>query len=161
MSGFTVTALAPDQIRAVFPLIREVMPAIDLAGWIEFARQLTNPRRGVQSGIIAARREGRAFPCGLFCYRVDNDLAQGKVLIAEHFVAVDLLDTKAVLDALVAELDALGQRLGCNAVRSVVHGGTSEVAGGLVAAGHAPEASLLLKPLPRGRAAQRPRACAH
>ena len=78
---------------------------------------------------------------------MDKTLGQGKVLIAEYFVAVDLLDPKAVLEALVAELDALGHRLDCNAVRSVVHGGEPEVAGGLVAAGHAPEASLLLKAL--------------
>jgi hypothetical protein len=68
---------------------------------------------------------------------------------------VDLLDPKAVLDVLVGELDALGQRLDCNAVRSVVHGGEQAIAGGLAAAGHAPEASLLLKALAAGTASRR------
>ncbi len=149
MSAFTVRALAPDEIRSVYPLIREAMPAIDLATWTVFARRLTG-RRVSHAGIMAAYREGRPFPCGLFCYRVDKTLGQDRVLIAEYFVAVDLLDPKGVLGALVAELDALGQRLGCNAVRSVVHGGAPEVAGGLVAAGHAPEASLLRKALAAG-----------
>jgi hypothetical protein len=143
MLGMTVRALAPDQIRSAFPLIREVMPGIDLATWADYARRVTS--RGKRAGIMAAWREGRAFPCGLFCYRVDKALGRGKVLIAEYFVAVDLLDPQGVLEALVAELDELGQRLGCSAVRSVVHGGEKQVAGGLVAAGHAPEASLLLK----------------
>ncbi|MGA3400854.1 MAG: hypothetical protein ABSC95_16675 [Acetobacteraceae bacterium] len=162
MPAFTVRALAPDEIRSVFPLIREAMPAIDLAAWTEFARRLTG-RRLSHAGIMAAWREGRPFPCGLFCYRVDKTLGQGRVLIAEYFVAVDLLDPKGVLEALVAELDALGQRLGCNAVRSVVHGGEPEVAGGLVAAGHAPEASLLLKALAHGtsRPPRVPAVCTH
>jgi hypothetical protein len=148
MLNFTVETLRPDQIRSVYPLIRATMPAIDLQAWVRFARQLTPQRRSGQSGIVAARRAGRDYPCGLFCYRVDNDLEHGRVLIAEHFVAVDLLDPAGVLDALVAELEALGKRLGCTAIRSVVHGGEEDVAGGLSAAGHALEGELLLKSLP-------------
>jgi len=154
MSAFTVRALAPDQVLSVYPLIREAMPDVDLTAWTDFARRVTG-RRSHNAGIMAAWREGRSFPCGLFCYRVDKTLAQGRVLIAEYFVAVDLLDPKGVLTALVAELDALGRRLGCNAVRSVVHGEDPEIAGGLVAAGHAPEASLLLKALAANAAARR------
>jgi hypothetical protein len=154
MPAFTVRALAPDEIRSVFPLIREAMPGIGLTAWTDFARRLTG-RRLSNAGIMAAWREGRPFPCGLFCYRVDTTLGQGRVLIAEYFVTVDLLDPKAVLDALVAELDALGRRLACNAVRSVVHGGEPGLAGGLAAAGHAPEASLLLKALEAGTASRR------
>jgi hypothetical protein len=116
-------AVAREQIRSVYPLIREAVPSIDLASWVRFAQQLTAPRRAAQCGIIVARRGGRAFPCGLFCYRVEADLRLGKVLIAEHFVAIDLLDPGAVLTALVEELDALAKRLECRAVRSVVHGG--------------------------------------
>lgn len=146
MSGFTVQPLATDELRSVYPLIREAMPAVSLSDWLAFAKPWLS-RRATAAGIIAARRSGRAFPCGLFCYRVDSDLENGRVLIAEHFAAVDLLEPKAVLAALVAELDALGRRLGCNAVRTVVHGSEDAVTRGLFAAGHAPEASLMLKPL--------------
>ena len=102
---------------------------------------------------MTVRREGRTFPCGLFCYRVADDLELGKVLTADHFVAVDLLDPCAVLGALVEELDILGKRLGCQAVRSLVHGGVHggapPVAYGLYVAGHRPEdATPLLKRLP-------------
>lgn len=146
MSAFTVRALTPDQIRSAYPLIREAMPGVELGVWTDFARRVTG-RRLTNAGIMAAWREGRPFPCGLFCYRIAKVLGEGKVLIAEYFVTIDLLDPKAVLAALVDELDALGHRLGCNAVRSVVHGGEADIARGLVAAGHAPEASLLLKAL--------------
>jgi hypothetical protein len=157
MGDFITEVLSRDQIRAVYPLVREAFPTLDLSGWLRFARQLTGPRRSGQCGIIAARREGRAFPCGLFCYRVETDLKLGRVLVADHFVAVDLLDPAAVLVALVDELDGLAKRLGCQAVRSLVHGGAPEVEDGLHAAGHRPEgASLLLKRLletPHGRGA--------
>lgn len=162
MADFTIDLLSRDQIRSVYPLIREAVVTIDLATWLRFARQLTGPRRAGHCGIVTVRREGRMFPCGLFCYRVEDDLKLGKVLTADHFVAVDLLDPGAVLSALVGELDVLAERLGCQAVRSLVHGGAPIVAGGLYAAGHRPEgATPLLKKLlgepGNGRAATRAR----
>jgi hypothetical protein len=148
MADFIIELLSRDQIRSVYPLIREAVATIDLTTWLRFARHLTGPRRAGQCGIVTVRREGRTFPCGLFCYRVEEDLKLGKVLTADHLVAVDLLDPGAVLAALVAELDVLAKRLGCHAVRSIVHGGAPTVAGGLYAAGHRPEgAAPLLKKL--------------
>ena len=146
MADFIIEALSREQVAAVYPLVREAVPALSLASWLRYARPLTGPRRAGQCGIITARREGRAFPCGLFCYRVDEDLALGRVLVADHFVAVDLLDPGAVLASLVEQLDVLAHRLDCKAVRSLVHGGAPDVADRLDAAGHRPEgASLLLK----------------
>lgn len=144
---FTVQTLPPDQLLAVYPLVRETMPALTPGAWLRFARQLMGGKRAVQAGIVAAWRQGRNFPCGLFCYRVDNDLQHERVLVAEHFVAVDLLDPQGVLSALLEELEALAARLHCKGVRSVVHGCNAEVRSGLSAAGHEPEASLLLKPI--------------
>ncbi|MSP00413.1 MAG: hypothetical protein EXR07_05075 [Acetobacteraceae bacterium] len=94
---------------------------------------------------MVARREGHDFPSGLFCYRVERDPKHDKVLIAEHFIAIDLLHPGDVIDALVKELDVLGKRLGCATVRSVVH--RSDVEGGLTQAGHATVGSLLGKAL--------------
>jgi hypothetical protein len=160
MADFVVEVLSRGQVRSVYPLVREAFPALDLAAWLRFARPFTSPRRGAQCGIVAARRRSRAFPCGLFCYRVEDDLKFSKVLIADYFVAVDLLDPASVLAVLLGELDGLAKRLGCQAVRSLVHGATSDLKGGLHAAGHHPEdALLLLKKVPapppgRGHRAQ-------
>jgi hypothetical protein len=148
MSAFAVETLTPDQTRSAFPLIREALPSLGLNAWLRFARQHTLPGRSRQAGIIAARRVGQPYPCGLFAYHTEQDLERGRVLIAEHFVAIDLLDPDAVLSALLIELDALGRRLGCGAVRSVVHGAANQVADGLAAAGHVQEGALLLKLLP-------------
>ena len=141
MPSFIVEPLSPSQIHAVFPLIREAMPGIGLKDWVRFARTATGARRGV----MVARRLVRDLPCGLFCYRIQSDPVLGRILAAEHFVAIDLLDPGAVIAALVRELEALGQRFGCSAVRSHVHG--ADAAGGLASAGHAPSGSLLLKSL--------------
>lgn len=148
MSNLTIELLGRDQIRAAYPLIREALPSLDLAEWLRFTRHTLTARRSGRAGIIAVRRANRPYPCGLFCYRVDQDLEQGKVLIAEHFVAVDLVEPAAVLAALVAELDRLGARLGCNAVRSIVHGTAADVSGGLTKAGHVAAGTLLFKLLP-------------
>jgi hypothetical protein len=146
MANFIIEVLSRDQIRSVYPLVREAVPTIDLVTWLRFAWQLTRTRRGARCGIIVARREARLFPSGLFCFRVEDDLQLGRILIADHFVAVDLLDPGAVLAALVGELDRLAKRLDCQAVRSLVHGGAPGLEDGLHAAGHQPEeASLLLK----------------
>ena len=148
MSNVTTEILPPEHFRSAYPLIREALPSLDLQSWLRFARQTAAARKAGRAGIIAARRTGRTHPCGLFCYRVDHDLEQGRVLIAEHFVAVDLLEPEVVLAALVAELDALGRRLGCNAVRSLVHGTAPDVSGGLTDAGHTQAGTLLFKSLP-------------
>ena len=149
MTSFTVEPLARDQVRAVYPLIREAIPGLSLAAWLRFAQNAMSARRAAQAGIIVARRENHDFPNGLFCYRVDPDLALDKILVAEHFVAVDLLHPDEVLAALVAELDALGERLGCKAVRSIVRG--ADVEGGLAQAGHASVGSILGKVLAEHR----------
>jgi hypothetical protein len=145
MTSFTVEPLARAQIRTVYPLIREVLPELTLAAWVRFATGLTGVRRNTRAGIIVARRASREFPSGLFCYRVQRDPARGKILVAEHFVAVDPLHPGDVLSALTGELDALGRRLGCDAVRGIVH--RPEEQGGLLLAGLAAEGSLLGKSL--------------
>ncbi len=147
MSNVVIEPLTPDLIRSAFPLIREALPNLDLPGWLRFVRQTKAVRNAEKAGVMIARRSGRPYPCGLFCYHVDRDLARGRVLIAEHFVAIDLLEPAVVLAALVGELDSLGARLGCNAVRSLVHGTASEISGGLAKAGHTQAGTLLFKAL--------------
>ena len=60
---------------------------------------------------------------------------------------VDVLDPQSVMSALVNELDALAERLGCSAIRTMVLGQTSLAASGLYAAGHRPEGATLWKPI--------------
>jgi hypothetical protein len=147
MSAFTCHNLLPEQAASVFPLVREAVPGLDLKTWLRFARRIANPRRAGQGGIIVVQRRARPMPCGLFVYHRDHDLAHGPILIAEHFVAMDVLDAEPVMRALIGGLDTLAERLGCTAIRAVVLGQTSLVAAGLRAAGHRPEGATLWKPV--------------
>jgi hypothetical protein len=147
MSAIIVQTLSRDQIRSVYPLIREVVPTLDLAGWVRFANRLANPRHAERGGVMVARRDGRPYPCGMFCYRREQDLRLGRVLVADYFIALDILAPDVVLGALVTALDDLGARMECDSIRSVLHNGSPEIACGLAAAGHRPEGAMLSKRL--------------
>ena len=147
MSPLTAHIVPPDQVRTVYPLARETVPGLDLKTWVAFAQRITHPRRGTQSGIIAVSRRGRGLPCGMFLYRCEKQLPAGALLVAEHFVALDVLDPEPVVQALIAELDSLAERLGCSGIRVLVPGDDSLLREGLQAAGHRPRAVALGKPV--------------
>jgi hypothetical protein len=147
MSGFTYRNLSPDQVHTVYPLVREVIPLLDLKTWTRIARRIANPKRAEHAGIRVVLRSPRPLPCGLFLYRREDDLAHGPILVAEHMVAIDVLDPQPVMSALVRDLEALAEQLGCSAIRTMVLGQSSLAASGLYAAGHRPEGATLWKPV--------------
>lgn len=154
MSGFVSYLVPPDQVRTIYPLVRESVAGLDLKTWTTFATRITHPRRGGgHSGIVAIRRQGRSLPCGAFLYRCERQLPDGAVLVAEHFVALDVLDPQPVVQALIAELDVLAKRLACTAIRVLVPGDASLLQSGLQAAGHHPRGVALGKTVAGGTAA--------
>lgn len=145
MAEFTAQTVAPAQVPLLYPLMREAVPALDLKTWLGFARRLT---RGTRAGIVAVTRRGRDMPCGAFIFRCQRSL-RGAELVAEHFVALDVLYPDAVMQALVAELDALAGRRGCTAIRVLLAGDASLLRDGLTADGHEPQGLALRKSLGR------------
>ena len=158
MIGFTCENLTPDQAATVYPLLREAIPGLTLEAWLRHAKRLASPSRASQSGIMAVRREPRRLPCGLFVYHRTDDLEHGAVLVAEHMVAIDLLDPEPVMQVLVHELEQLAGRLGCGGIRTMVIGKDAPITHRLLAAGHASTGSSLFKPMPNDTPApSRPR----
>lgn len=145
MSGFICHALQSEQAATVFPLVREALPGLDLKTWLRFARRLLSQQRNGQGGIIVAHRRPRQHPCGVFTWRREHDLIHGDILVAEHLVAVDVLDPTPVMAVLVAELDLLANRLGCAAIRTVVPGEGALAGTRLRAAGHRAQGETLWK----------------
>jgi hypothetical protein len=145
--GFIVVPLAPVEFRPAYPLVRAVAPQVSLEEWLRFARHATGRARTGREGVTTVRHAGRAFPSGLCCWRRDLDLAEGLVLTAEHIIAVDILDAAPMFDALAAELERIAARLGCRAVRSVLHPDATALAQRLRQGGHQPAATMLSKPL--------------
>jgi hypothetical protein len=147
MSEFNCHNLASGEAATVFPLMREAVPGLELKTWLRFARRVNGSRRAAQCGIIVVQRRARPMPCGLFVYHREDDLTHGPTLVAEHIVALDLLDPAPVMRALIEELDRLAKELGCSAIRAMVLGQESLVATGLREAGHRPEGATLWKRL--------------
>ena len=156
MSGLSCHPLPPEQASAVFPLLREAIPGLDLRAWLRFARRAADPKRAGREGIIVVVRAPRTMPCGLFVYRKEEELGHGNVLVAEHFVAVDLLDAEPVMQALITELDLVAKRLGCGAIRAMVLNPSSSTASQLASAGHRPGGSALWKDVQSAEADKTP-----
>ena len=147
MPELIIEPLRPDQIRLLYPLLREQEAKVELDAWISFARRIIgNPKR-LNEGIIVASWAPRRYPCGMVCYRRDNDMELGSVLTAEHFIAVDLIDPSRVLMAMAAELDRIAADLGCGAVRSIIHSEDGDLITRLTDAGHRPQALAFFKKL--------------
>lgn len=147
MSDFILARLEPAESHLAYPLIRESAPGVTLPAWNRFVRRTASVRFSAREGVIAARRSGRDFPSGLFCYRRENDMQHGTVLTADHVVAVDILDPRPLLDALLREMDALAKRHGCVAVRAFVHQGSTDVTGSFIDAGHRVDGATMFKRL--------------
>lgn len=154
--GFVCDNLDLTQAAAVFPLVREAAPGLTLKAWLRFARGHANPRRTGHEGIMVIRRRPRPHPCGLFVYRREQDLSHGPILVAEHVVAVDVLDTAPVMQALLHEMENLARRLDCTAIRTVLLGPELIQSQRLAEAGHAPEGETLWKKLAPPPAADGP-----
>jgi hypothetical protein len=147
MKRYTVQPLNRSQLHCAYPLIRLALPTLDLPTWSRFARRIADPCRARRSGIMVAQRESRPYPSGLFCYRNELDLKYGFLLTVDHFIALDIIDYHPVANALIAALEALAQRLHCNAIRSLMHVGSEDVEPSLLAAGYRIEGTTLLKRL--------------
>ena len=79
MADFIIEVLSREQIRSVYPLVREAVPTLDLSTWLRFARQLTGPRRGGQCGIVggAARGQGISMRAVLLSRGIRPEAGQG------------------------------------------------------------------------------------
>lgn len=74
------------------------------------------PRQGrVDSGIITVVSE-QGYIVGLCCYRVAQDFQHGNVLMAEHFLILDLFDQKAVVHILADAAESLARERRCTAI---------------------------------------------
>ncbi len=149
MVDVVVAPLSGADVRVVYPLMREAEPTLSLAAWLSYAQRVAALRQSRREGILVACRAGRTLPCGAVCYRRDHDLRYGWCLTAEHFIAVDLLDPRVVLMALLAELEVVAVKLGCTAIRSILHGGRDDLTEDLLLAGHVSDGVTLRKTISR------------
>jgi len=152
-SDVTVEHLRCCELRAVYPLMRQLDASLSLASWLRYGRRLTGSTAATRSGILVARRNALAHFSGAVCYRRIRHLNDGRMLVAEHFVAMDLLHPDRVLDTLAAALDMVAAAQGCVAIRSVVRIDDRGLLGALRQVGHTSEGLTLTKLVPSPDAA--------
>jgi len=140
-----IERLRPEEIRTVYPLMREAAPSLSMPNWLNYARRLSRETASPKRGILLARRRHLPHPSGAVCYRQERHIAYGNMLTAEHFIALDLLYPEDVLAALLAELDKIALLLGCSTIRSIVHGRRPDTIDDLESAGHRIEGVTLTK----------------
>jgi hypothetical protein len=116
MQKIIVEALSRAAILNAYPLVRLAVPTLDLPAWRRFARLALDRRRGTLAGILVAKRPARRHICGLVCYRREPDLILGQVMQARNLIAIDILDTRSIVLALVSGLRALARANGCSSV---------------------------------------------
>ena len=148
MDEIIVRPLETRQILQVYPLIREAIPTVGLDDWCRYARACIDPRRRRKiAGIRIAQHTDKLFPSGLFCYHLETGLLCKNTLIADHFVALDLVDPSVIARRLIADLDTLATSLGATEIRSVLHLRSGNSAQMLFAAGYHPYGIVFRKNL--------------
>jgi hypothetical protein len=114
--SFSVRRLTARQAAQAFPLIQSIAPDLRLEDWKSFSTQPATEDMGTR-GVIAARDE-RNYICGLACYHVVPHLRGRRLLIADHLIALDLVDRGGAIAALLGALEELAMLEKCGAVQA-------------------------------------------
>ncbi len=117
MRQLRIRPLTAERIAQAFPLVQMSLPQVTLDAWCDFAAALVAQGASAATGIILVVGE-RDTIAGLCSYRVDHDLVHGRLLSAEHFLAFDLLDRRAVARALAEGLEGLARQHQCTAIHT-------------------------------------------
>ncbi len=117
MRNLETRSLTPERVAQAFPLIQTALPAVTLEEWSDFALPLARPAGQTACGVVTVISE-QDFIVGLCCYRVEKNLHHGAVLMADPFLALDLLDLKAVACALADAIESLAREWHCTAIHT-------------------------------------------
>lgn len=116
MQKFVVESLSGKAVLNAFPLVHLAVPTLDLPAWRQFARLALDRRHGMLAGILVAKRVTRRHICGLVCYRREPDMILGQVMRARNLIAIDILDTRSIVLALISGLRSLARANGCSSI---------------------------------------------
>jgi hypothetical protein len=119
MRKFIVQALVAAEISDAYGCANLSMPGLDARMWRRYALDVVKHSKK-KSGILVIRRMTRAHICGLVSYRCEIDLHAGPVLQAYDLSAIDMLDPKPILSALLDSLTGLAHRSHCGMIRIVL-----------------------------------------
>ncbi len=111
-------SLTPERVAQAFPLIQTALAKVTLEEWSNFATPLLASPAGQATGGVVTVNSEQDIIVGLCCYRVEKNLRHGAVLMADPFLALDLLDLKAVAYALADAIESLAREWRCTAIHT-------------------------------------------
>lgn len=114
-----VSLLSETEVDQAFPLMQTICPAVDLAAWRRFAEQRLTRSTENGTGILIVRNEQGCI-VAIAAFQLSQDLIHGRILLADHFGALDIVDQDNVARALEAGLEKIARRHGCTAVHTNV-----------------------------------------
>ncbi len=117
MRNLETRSLTTERVAQAFPLIQIAFPAVSLEDWRDFATPLARAQGPADDGIITVVSE-QDYIVGLCCYRVTQDLRHGAVLLANHFLILDLFGQQAVVRALADAVESLAREWCCTAIHT-------------------------------------------
>ena len=137
-------ALSDDEVPQAFPLIQATWPGADLTAWRSFVRFFNDRTAAGQAGVLALR-DPAGLICGVLAYRLDRDLRVGPLLAIQLFTAVDLVNSRRTVRALLDAAEARASELDCKAVQIRLYGDQTGLTSRLRDLGLSSEAGLLWK----------------
>ena len=144
--SFNILPLGAPQIPIVFPLVNAAYPDIDMDRWQQFAGALIEAPQ--LSGALGLQGEGGYFS-GVLIYRISRDLRTGLYLAVDLFVALDLVDGRAAVEALMSTAEARAAELDCASVQLRIDSSHKSLVQHAKRTGYATAAELLSKKIPK------------
>ena len=110
----SIIRLAGDRVPQAYPLVNTLRPGLTLEMWSEYVAAMNGS--GTDAGILAAV-DTQGYLHGLFAYRIEPDLADGRVLAIENFIAADVCGRDDAGRDLIEVINRLADDKRCGAIR--------------------------------------------
>jgi len=115
-SVFAVERLTDERASHAFPLVQASNPGIELPAWLDFVRFHNSQFPADNSGVMAMRDSTDCF-CGVFAYRIEQDVRNGRIFSIQLFVAADIMNSLSTVRALLDAAETSASKLVCAAVQ--------------------------------------------
>lgn len=110
--GISVRSLAAHETDRAFPLVSMALPETSLKEWRRYALTAGSASAEHPGGIRAAFDEAD-YIVGLFTWHLRPFVGKGRTLVVDHLIAVGLIRPVPILQALLADMEALRRRQIC------------------------------------------------
>ena len=121
------------------------MPEVGLPQWKSFAASMTDG--SARSRGVFGVAGGGGYLCGVLAYRTDRDLRDGRTLVIELFMALDIVNQAAAVQSLLDIAETTARERDCVAIHIRADGNHKFLTEKIRAAGYSSDARLFHKPV--------------